>query len=574
MFKNWFKRQQVPVKDAAGDSVSGEDYIRVAAKDIIDSYFSYLDSLDMSDLYSELDTMEEELPEFESALDTIADTATQGEKGDEYTFAIKTPNPELLSVLTALYDRVGMHDVIWGIARDVVKYGNEFDYIVTQGDAIVDIETLPVYVMRRRYLTDKGQPKDMYYRVDYTNSNSIMQEYAWNEVIHWRWKVPRSGFMRNKEYYPPLYGRGLGISFIKTYKKLLLLEDSLVLGRLTRAIAKIVYKLDIGTLAGAKAEAHMKKKKSELGRKKYIDATTGRLSENTNPLQDEDDIFLEVRQGSASDVKALNLSQSSAWIGDVTYIQNKLFCALRTPKGYLNYEKDLNARATLLKQDVQYGRWIRRLQSALTFGIKELGQRQVEMQGATYASNADSLLKKAQFMFRDFYTLPQIALLRSICIDSTDLVAKQIYNDTHRGDTEIEGVVRMLDKSANFKELAENRAQFDVAFPAVSVDDELTRAQVDATKSKMAIALESLALMGRVDILKEVFGYTDDEANELIAAADEDYANIPLSKKKAVKDAAQSVLASLSDDLRTIMHEDNVSAYKKQKVIDEGVDNQ
>lgn len=582
MFRKWFSWRKdasfvenEPVADANSESVNGNDYIRVAAKDIISAYFSYLDSLDMAELYAELDTMEEELPEFESALDTIADTATQGEHGDEYTFAVKTPNSELMTLLNSLYDRVKMHDIIWGIARDVVKYGNEFDYIVIQDNQIIDLETLPVYVMRRRYLTDKGQPKDMYYRVDYTNSDTVLQEYAWNEVIHWRWKVPRSGFMRDSEYYPPLYGRGLGISFLKTYKKLLLLEDSLVLGRLTRAIAKIVYKLDTGNIHPTKAEEYLNKKKATLGRRKYIDAATGRLSETTNPLQDEDDIFLEVRPGSESDVKALNLSQNMQWIGDVQYIQNKLFCALRTPKGYLNYEKDLNARATLLKQDVQYGRWIRRLQSALTFGIKELGKLQMSMQSSAYATNSDAILKRVQFMLRDHYTLPQVATLRAIYTDSkdTDLVAKQLYRDTKRSDVEIEAIVRMIDKSAATKEVADQKVDFDIVFPAVSVDDELTRAEVYLTKSKMAIAISSLALMSRADILTEVFEYTKDEAEELIAAANEDYGSLSPTKKKSVKDAAESVLHALTDDLGRIVNDPAKFSVKDKKSQKQDVDN-
>ena len=556
---NWLnKNKQENVSIQQDAKVVGNDYIKKAASEIATAYFNYVEEIDIDEIYSELDTMEENLPELEAALDTIADTTTQGEKGDEFTFKIQSPNTNLQTELNGLYNRMNLHDEIWGIARDMVKYGNEFDLIQVQDGSIVELETLPVYVMRRKYLSGLNHPNDMFYRVAYDSPDTIEQEYAYDDVIHWRWKIPRSGFMRDSTYYPPLYGRGLGFSFLKTYKKLLLMEDSLVLGRLTRAIAKIVYKLDVGNLSPAQAEKLMKDRKAELGRKKYIDASTGRLSDTTNPLQDEDDIFIETRTGSESDVKALNLQQAAQFIGDVSYIQNKLFCALRTPKGYLNYEKDLNARATLLKQDVQFGRWIKRLQSALTYGIKDLGYRQLALSKGTYGANALALQKQAQFLLRDTYTLPELTNLLSVhsTLKDNTFLAQTIYKDSKLGDNSIEKVVLLLNGATEFNEMKSNTAPFDILFPAVSTDDELTKAQIDSTKSKVAIALSAIGLMGRKDILVTVFDYTEEEADVLVTAANEDLKGMQPSKQNTVKDAANAVFNSVMSDLTTIALQD------------------
>ena len=265
------------------------------------------------------------------------------------------------------------------------------------------------------------------------------------------------------------------------------------------------------------------------------------------------------------------MQQTSQWVGDVSYIQNKLFCALRTPKGYLNYEKDLNARATLLKQDVQFGRWIKRLQSALTYGIKDLGYRQLELGKQNYKGKVDYFTKQALFILRDKYSITQISKLRGVHreLRDTEFLMKRIHEDTQLGDTEVEKATMLIDKAASFQEMSDIDVDFDIVFPAVSTDDELTKAQVEATRSKVAVVMASLGLMGRKDVLVEVFNYTEEEAEELINAANQDFADLPTTKKKEVKDAAQAVFNSVMTDLNSVLMSDEKFLRDTYKPDDE-----
>ena len=68
--------------------------------------------------------------------------------------------------------------------------------------------------------------------------------------------------------------------------------------------------------------------------------------------------------------------------------------------------------------------------------------------------------------------------------------------------------------------------------------------------------MASLGLMGRKDVLVEVFNYTEEEAEELINAANQDFADLPATKKKEVKDAAQAVFNSVMTDLNSVLMSD------------------
>ena len=52
-------------------------------------------------------------------------------------------------------------------------------------------------------------------------------------------------------------------------------------------------------------------------------------------------------------------------VTDIEYLHNKLFSGIKVPKAYLGFERDVNAKATLTEQGVQFARTVRRIQMAL-----------------------------------------------------------------------------------------------------------------------------------------------------------------------------------------------------------------
>lgn len=109
---------------------------------------------------------------------------------------------------------------------------------------------------------------------------------------------------------------------------------------------------------------------------------TGKFDVMTNPMSAEEDLFVGVRQGSPAGVDRLEGQSRLGEIKDVEYFQNKMFTVIKVPKSYLGLERDVNAKATLTAQDVQFARTIRRIQKvSLQNGLKKVYDIGLLLQG-------------------------------------------------------------------------------------------------------------------------------------------------------------------------------------------------
>ena len=100
-----------------------------------------------------------------------------------------------------------------------------------------------------------------------------------------------------------------------------------------------------------------------MKRHQVVDPTTGRVDLRYNPLSIEEDYFIPVRGGSASDISNLPGSNYNGGIDDVKYLRDKLFSALKIPQSYLSMgEGATEDKTTLAQKDIRFARTIQRLQ--------------------------------------------------------------------------------------------------------------------------------------------------------------------------------------------------------------------
>jgi hypothetical protein len=159
----------------------------------------------------------------------------------------------------------------------------------------------------------------------------------------------------------------------------------MVVYRLTRAPERRVFYIDVGQIAGARAEAFMKQIQDQFKKRKTTGRSHGSGANSVEerwhaPAQDED-YWIPMRPNSNTRVETLPGAQNLGEIDDALYFRNKLYIALNFPKNYFNTEDTNQTRITLSAQDVRFARNIERLQRVFARGIREMVVRHLYLCG-------------------------------------------------------------------------------------------------------------------------------------------------------------------------------------------------
>jgi hypothetical protein len=211
-----------------------------------------------------------------------------------------------------------------------------------------------------------------------------------NSVIHGRIGEDR------KTFYP------YGVSLIEAARgpahQLRLMEDAMVVYRLTRAPERRVFYVDIGQLPHFKAEAFLDRMKDQFRKKKVATSKSGGVGASAveerwhAPAQDED-YWIPVRPNSNTRVETLPGAQNLGEIDDAVYFRNKLFTAMNFPKNYFSNEDPNATRITLSAQDVKFARQIERLQATMEDMLWEMCNRHLKLQGYPEELYEDLIIK-------------------------------------------------------------------------------------------------------------------------------------------------------------------------------------
>lgn len=312
------------------------------------------------DVYNEMD---KDSPELSSALDIYADNSTQAEfDGKERVVKIDSDDKQVKGILDTFIEDVCLNQHVWGIARNLAKFGEDFTELVV--DKNLNPRRLKAldgrYMMRNENQYGTLMPKAFLQRS--TKDDKIIAEFQRWQIIHFRMQKERTD----------KYGASILESAVKVYRQLSFMEDSMVIARLTRAQQRYAHLVDVEGMTADDAEAHIEKVKTRMRKRKTINPRTGRQDLNYNPLAAEEDIFLGTREKSRADVKVLQGDTNLSNIKDVYYFQNKLFSATKVPKAYLGLESDVGAKGTVTEQEIQFARTVKRIQNAIISGLEEM----------------------------------------------------------------------------------------------------------------------------------------------------------------------------------------------------------
>jgi hypothetical protein len=173
------------------------------------------------------------------------------------------------------------------------------------------------------------------------------------------------------------FGNSLLENVFKVYKQKELLEDAILIYRISRAPERRVFTIDVGNMPSHLAMAFVERVKNEIHQRRIPSQTGGGqnvIDSAYNPLSiNEDYFFPKTADGKGSDVKMLEGGKNIGEIDDLKYFTNKLFRGLRIPSSYLPTGADDSQSnfndgrvGTAYIQELRFNKYCERLQSLLT----------------------------------------------------------------------------------------------------------------------------------------------------------------------------------------------------------------
>jgi hypothetical protein len=310
--------------------------------------------------YVDFDEMEY-TPEIASSLDIYADEMTT-HSALQPMLNIKCSNEEISYLLQNLYHKVLNIDYnLFGWCRTMCKYGDLFLYLdIDDRMGIQNCIGLPAQEIERLEGEDEQNPNYV--------------QFQWNSggMTFENWQLAHFRILGNDKFAP--YGTSVLEPARRIWRQLTMLEDAMMAYRIVRAPERRLFKIDVGNIAPEDVEQYMQKVMTQMKRHQVVDPTTGRVDLRYNPLSVEEDYFIPVRGGTASDITNLPGSSYNGGIDDVKYLRDKLFSALKIPQSYLSMgEGATEDKTTLAQKDIRFARTIQRLQRVVIAELEKIG---------------------------------------------------------------------------------------------------------------------------------------------------------------------------------------------------------
>ena len=171
---------------------------------------------------------------------------------------------------------------------------------------------------------------------------------------------------------------------IRPANQLRMMENAVVIYRITRAPERRIFYVDVGNLPKMKAEQYLKDIMDRYRNKLVYDANTGEIRDDKKFMSMLEDFWLPRREGgTGTQIDTLPAGQNLGQIEDVEYFQRKLYQALNIPVSRLEQQAGLNfGRAAEINRDeMKFTKFIIKLRRKFADGLSDLLKTQLLLKG-------------------------------------------------------------------------------------------------------------------------------------------------------------------------------------------------
>jgi hypothetical protein len=167
---------------------------------------------------------------------------------------------------------------------------------------------------------------------------------------------------------------------IKSLNQLRMIEDSLVIYRLSRAPERRIFYIDVGNLPKVKAEQYLRDVMMRYRNKQVYDASTGEIRDDKKFMAMLEDFWLPRREGGrGTEISTLPGGQNLGEITDIEYFKKKLYRSLNVPPSRMDGEGGFNLgrSSEILRDEVKFSKFVARLRKRFSYMFSDMLRTQL-----------------------------------------------------------------------------------------------------------------------------------------------------------------------------------------------------
>ena len=156
---------------------------------------------------------------------------------------------------------------------------------------------------------------------------------------------------------------------IKPVNQLRMIEDAIVIYRISRAPERRIFYIDVGNLPKIKAEQYLKDVMNRYRNKLVYDASTGEIRDDRNHMSMLEDFWLPRREGGrGTEISTLPGGSNLGEIDDIVYFQRKLYRSLNVPISRLESEQafSLGRTTEITRDELKFTKFVQRIRKKFT----------------------------------------------------------------------------------------------------------------------------------------------------------------------------------------------------------------
>jgi len=190
---------------------------------------------------------------------------------------------------------------------------------------------------------------------------------------------------------------------IKALNQLRMIEDSLVIYRLSRAPERRIFYIDVGNLPKVKAEQYLKEVMSRYRNKLVYDANTGEVRDDRKFMSMLEDFWLPRREGGrGTEITTLPGGQNLGELSDIEYFQKKLYRALGVPETRIAGGGDgfnLGRSSEILRDELMFSKFVGRLRKRFSNLFTDLLRTQLLLKNIVSVEDWKQMCDHIQYDF-------------------------------------------------------------------------------------------------------------------------------------------------------------------------------
>ena len=189
---------------------------------------------------------------------------------------------------------------------------------------------------------------------------------------------------------------------IKSLNQLRMIEDSLVIYRLSRAPERRIFYIDVGNLPKVKAEQYLRDVMMRYRNKLVYDASTGEVRDDKKFMSMMEDFWLPRREGGrGTEITTLPGGQNLGELSDIEYFQKKLYRALGVPESRIASDGGFNLgrSSEILRDELKFAKFVGRLRKRFAAMFSDMLKTQLILKNIVSPEDWEQISDHIQYDF-------------------------------------------------------------------------------------------------------------------------------------------------------------------------------